>query len=120
MGQKHNTRLIFDPTYPEIEFKAFNYDKTWIDFYGNVKEPVPPNASEPCGKPVNLGSFVDSDHAEEKSTRRSRTGYLLYLNNSLITWFSKRQPTVECSVFGGEFVAMKHVMENLGGLRYKL
>ena len=63
---------------------------------------------------------MDSDRAGEKSTRRSRTGYLIYMNNALITWFSKRQPTVECSVFGAEFVAMKHVMEALRGLRYKL
>ena len=37
-----------------------------------------------------------------------------------IVWFSKRQPTVETSVFGAEFVAMKNGMETLRGLRYKL
>ena len=81
---------------------------------------MPPNAPEPHGKPVNLRNFIDSDHAGEKSTRRSITVYLIYLNKSLSTWFSKRQPTVECSVFGAEFVATKHVMEDLRGLRYKL
>ena len=35
-------------------------------------------------------------------------------------WKSKKQPTVETSVFGDKFVAMKHGMENLHGLRYKL
>ena len=33
---------------------------------------------------------------------------------------SKKQPTIETSVFGAEFVAMKHGMETLCGLRYKL
>jgi hypothetical protein len=35
-------------------------------------------------------------------------------------WFSKRQPTVESSVFGAEFVAMKNGIETCCGLRYKL
>ena len=33
---------------------------------------------------------------------------------------SKRQPTVESSVFGAEFVAMKQGVETLRGIRYKL
>jgi hypothetical protein len=37
-----------------------------------------------------------------------------------IVWFSKRQPTVESSVFGAEFVAMKNGIETTQGLRYKL
>ena len=53
-------------------------------------------------------------------TRRSRTGFLIYVNNALIDWLSKKQPTIETSVFGAEFVAMKHVVEKLRGLRYKL
>ena len=37
-----------------------------------------------------------------------------------ITWFSKKQSTIETSVFGAEFVAMKQGIETLRGLRYKL
>ena len=39
---------------------------------------------------------------------------------ALITRFSKKQMTVESSVFGAEFVAMKHCVEELRALRYKL
>ncbi len=39
---------------------------------------------------------------------------------ALIIWLSKRQPTIETSVFGDEFVAMKHGIKMLRGLRYKL
>jgi hypothetical protein len=39
---------------------------------------------------------------------------------SPIVWFSKRHPTVESSVFGAEFVAMKNGIESCLGLRYKL
>jgi hypothetical protein len=37
-----------------------------------------------------------------------------------IVWFSIRQPTVESSVLGAEFVAMKNGIETTRGLRYKL
>ena len=35
-------------------------------------------------------------------------------------WKSKKQPTIETSVFGAKFVAMKHDMDTLQDLRYKL
>ena len=38
---------------------------------------------------------------------------------ALIDWVSKKQPTIETSVFGAEFVAMKHGTEKLRGQRYK-
>jgi hypothetical protein len=34
-------------------------------------------------------------------------------------WHSKKQATIATSVFGAKFVAMKHGMEALRGLRYK-
>ncbi len=64
--------------------------------------------------------MVDSDHAGDKLTRRYCTGFLIFCNMALISWLSKQQPTIETSVFGAEFVAMKHSIETLRGLRYKL
>jgi hypothetical protein len=49
--------------------------------------------------------------------RRSRTGFVIYLNMAPIVWFSKRQHTVESSVFGAECVAMKYGIETTRGLR---
>jgi hypothetical protein len=46
--------------------------------------------------------------------------FVIYLNMAPIVWFSKRHPTVESSVFGAEFVAMKNGIETYRGLRYKL
>jgi hypothetical protein len=63
---------------------------------------------------------VDSDHAGDKRTRWSRWGFLIYLNMLPITWFSKKQATIETSMFGAEFVAIKQGMETLCGIRYKL
>ena len=116
---KHNTRLVFDPTYPDINLDSFpTYD--WTEFYGDVTEAIPTDMPKPLGKEVDLRMMVDSDHAGDKLTRRSRTGFLIYCNMALIVWLSKRQPTIETSVFGAEFFAMKHGIETLRGLRYKL
>ena len=64
--------------------------------------------------------FVDSDHAGDKVTRRSRTGFMIFMNMAMINWCSKKQSTIEGAVFGAEFVAMKHGVETLRGIRYKL
>ena len=92
----------------------------WTAFYGDVEEALPPNAPKPLGKEVELRGFVDSDHAGDKRTRRSRTGFLIFMNMALINWCSKKQTTVECAVFGAEFVAMRSLIESLRGIRYKL
>ena len=44
----------------------------------------------------------------------------MLLNSALIQWVLKRQPTIETSVFRAEFVAMKHGVDTLRGIRYKL
>jgi hypothetical protein len=119
LGNHHNTRLIFDPTYPTIDYASFPQCE-WKEFYPDAEEPIPLDAPEARGRPVDVRMFVDSDHASDKSIRRSRTGVLIFCNNALIDWISKRQPTVETSVFGAEFVAMKYGMEKLRALRYKL
>jgi hypothetical protein len=47
---------------------------------GDAKEAITPNAPVTRGKAIDLHLFVDSDHAGEHFTRRSRTGFVIYLN----------------------------------------
>ena len=65
-------------------------------------------------------SCVDSDHAGDSVTQRSRTGFIIKLNSAPIYWMSKKQSGVETSSFGSEFIAMKQCCEYIRGLRYKL
>jgi hypothetical protein len=76
--------------------------------YGDAKEMIPSDDPVPHGKEVYLRLFVDSYHAGEQFTRCLRNGSVIYLNMAPIVWFYKRHPTVESSVFGAEFVAMKN------------
>ena len=92
----------------------------WKTFYASAKEAIPGNVPEPRGKGVDLRLYVDSDHAGDTVTRRSRSGIFIFMNMALVSWHSKKQSTIEASVFGAEFVAMKVAMEVMCGLRYKL
>jgi hypothetical protein len=92
----------------------------WTEMYPHAAEQIPLNAPEARGKPVELRAYIDADHAGDKLTRRSRTGVLIYVQQALIMWYSKRQNSVETSTFGSEFVALKTGVEMIQGLRYKL
>ena len=110
-------KLVFDASYVEHENEPAC---DWKDAYGDVKELIPSDLPEPRGKPVQTTMFVDSDHAGDAISRRSRTGLLIFCDSSPIVWLSRKAGSIETSSFGSEFAAMKTGIEILEGLRYKL
>ncbi len=90
---KHNSRLIFDLTYPDIDQTAFPSFE-WTEFYGDVEEAIPPDMPTPLGKDIDLCMMVDSDHVGETRTRRSHTGFIIFCNLAPIIWLSKQQVTI--------------------------
>ena len=62
---------------------------------------------EPHGQVFVMREKVDTDHAGDTVTRRSRTGFIIYLNFAVIYWMSKKQNSFESSSFGSEFIGMK-------------
>ena len=117
---RHNAVMVFDPTEPEIDETQFSREDWSATPYGACTEDVPPNAPEPRGVGFIMRAFVDSDHAGDLATRRSRTCFMIFLNSALIYWYSKKQGSCETSSFGSEFIAMKSCCEYVRGLRYKL
>ncbi len=83
LGLHHNSRLCMDPTYPDIDDEQFPV-MDWKEFYSKVTEPILPNALMPLGKPVDVRMFVDSNHAGDKQTRQSHSGFLIYVNTALV------------------------------------
>ena len=113
----HNAELVFDPSYPEIDQSLFQPQDWSSTVYGDkLEEDLPPNMPKPLGNAMKMTAYVDSDHAGDCLTRRSRTGFLVYLNCALIYWLSKKQTSIETSSFGSEFVAMKQCTEYVRGL----
>ena len=46
VGQKYNSRLVYDSTYPEIDHSVFK-KCDWLEFYRDAKEPIPVNVPQP-------------------------------------------------------------------------
>lgn len=115
-------RITFDPSYPDIDERLFSGidKKQWEDFYPDAREDLPLDAPPPRGKHVIIQCWVDADHAGNLMTRRSHTGILIYVNNTPIIWYSKRQNTVESASFGSEFIALRIATEQIKAIRYKL
>ena len=64
--------------------------------------------------------YVDAENDGDLETRRSRMGFVVFLNCALIYWLSKKQGSLETSTFGNKFCTIKVAMEYFCGLRYKL
>eukprot|EP00978_Attheya_sp_CCMP212_P014980 scaffold38463_cov27-Attheya_sp.AAC.2 len=113
------SKCVFDastiPSFGDI-FKPVE----WDEFYPDAKEDIPHNMPDPCGNEVTLNCFVDAAHAGNQVTRRSHTVILIFLNRTSVSWFSKKQNTVESSTFGSEFVAMNTAAEQFMALHYTL
>jgi len=122
LKKKPKLSLYFDPTLPNIDPTIFNdIDATeFAEYYRDAKEEIPSRMPQPRGQPITMTAYVDASHAANKKTRRSHTGYLIFVNRAPIIWYSKRQSTVESSTFGSEFIAMKTCVEHIMALRYKL
>ena len=116
----HNTKMVFDRSEPTIDEELFE-KQDWSNYvYATddtvLKEALTGNMPEPQGKGVLMSACIDADHTGESVTRRSRNSFLIYLNSSLIYCQSKKQTSVETSIFGSEFMAMKHCTKYIRGL----
>jgi hypothetical protein len=97
-----------------------NDSPDWSEFYPDTKENIPYDRPEPKGRLCSITCYVDADHARDQVTRRSVTGILLLLNNTPVSWISKRQKTVETSTYGSEMAASRIAVEMIISLRYML
>ena len=104
VGQRYNSRLVYDPSYPEIDHNIFK-KCDWSEIYRDAKEAISMSAPECWGKGIDINMSVDSDHGGDKVSCISRSDFLIY-NTALVLWFSKTHSTVETSVFGTQFVSI--------------
>lgn len=115
-----DSRIVFDDHYPCIDESRFMVQHDWTDYYTDCVEELPPKMPIARGRSVKISCYVDANHAGNLITRRSQTGFVIFVNNAPIIWFSKKQNTIESSTFGSEFVAQRTAFEVIKALRYKL
>ena len=56
------SKIVADPEYRDWSHKAWTQAQ-WKEFYPNATEPIPDNAPEARGKPVQTNLFCDATHA---------------------------------------------------------
>ena len=115
-------KLVYNLTVPDYDMSKFKKMDWASSEFGHVqgKEVLFGNMPEPQGQGFTISAKVNADHSSDTITRRSCTGFIVYLNLTLVYWFSKKQNSVELSSFGSEFCAIKLCCEYLQGLQYKL
>ncbi|XP_024179023.1 uncharacterized mitochondrial protein AtMg00810-like [Rosa chinensis] len=62
----------------------------------------------PQRQPVTLSTYSNADWAGCPITRRSTSGYLVYLGSNLISWYYKKQPTIARSSVESEYHFLAH------------
>ncbi|GJZ55884.1 ribonuclease H-like domain-containing protein [Tanacetum coccineum] len=65
----------------------------------------------------DLVAYSDADWAGCPTTRRSTLGYCVFLSNNLISWSSKRQPTLSCSSAEAKYRGVANVVAETCWLR---
>jgi hypothetical protein len=74
-------------------------------------EELLPGMPQAKGKGEHFTMYVDAHHASDQETRRSVTGFILFINNTPVKWYSKRQNTIETSTYGAKLVALRIAVE---------
>ena len=113
--------LYMSPELPQIDYGDFRTNKeNFSEIYRDAKEQLSHRMPVPRGQSVMMTASVDASHAANKMTRRSHSGYVLFLNRAPIVMYSKRQQNVETSAFLDDFIALKVCLEAIENLQYKL
>ncbi|XP_050102735.1 uncharacterized mitochondrial protein AtMg00810-like [Malus sylvestris] len=64
-----------------------------------------------------ITAFSDADWAADLNTRRSITGYVVYLGNNPVSWQSKKQCSVSRSSTEAEYKALAHTAADVAWIR---
>lgn len=62
---------------------------------------------------TNLVAYSDADWAGCPDIRRSNSGYCMYIGSNLVSWSSKRQPTVSRSSAEAEYKGVANTVAEL-------
>ena len=80
---RNDTEVVYDLSEPVINMEEFPREDWTDSVYATggavLSEPVPSDAPEARGAGFVMRLYVDADHDGDCVTRRSRTGFLVYV-----------------------------------------
>ena len=90
MKNKPKLAIYFDPRFPSIYSTSLSGSSAeeFREQYRYATEELPKYMTEPRGKLVNITTFVDASYASDKRTRRSHTGYVIFVKRAPIEFYS--------------------------------
>ena len=98
----HNQNdLAFDTCYQDVTYDQDTESKIRVmkDLYVDAVGELPPNAPKPRGQSININCFVDYDQANDRVTRCSQTGIILYFNRAPIILYYRQKNNLKSSTF---------------------
>ena len=90
------------------------------DLYLDAMEEMDTRLPKSLFEEMVITTFVDSDHAHNKITRRSVMGLLIFVGKMLVCFLCKRQGAVEMSTYSAKFCTMQTAVEEVMSIQYML
>jgi hypothetical protein len=113
-------KIVINSLYRDnSKFVSKDYEN-WKELYPDASEEMPFNMPEPYGKKVRISCYVDANLAHDTMTRQSVTAILVFINNTPMRWYWKRQKTVKTSTYGSKLVAARIATDTIIEIRYIL
>ena len=124
LKKNKNRRIVIDSRDPIITGGKDSLEKDFTEIfreaYPDAAEEIDAKIPVPLIDELEVTTFVDSDHAHDRVTRRSITGILILVGRTPVFFSSKRQGAIETSTYGAEFCAMRTAVEEVQSVRYML
>jgi hypothetical protein len=78
-----------------------------------VEEIIPYDCPTAKGHPVVITTYVDANLCHDMLTERAVTGVLHLVNQTILDYYTKKQPKVESATYGSEFMAGQTATEQI-------
>jgi hypothetical protein len=122
--KRPNRRVVVHSWEPIYEGGQDSLDMDYTmelgDLYPEAHEEIGTNAPVPLVKEKEITVFVGPDHAHDQAIRKFITGIVIFVGQTPVFYFSKRQGAISTSTYGAEFCVMKTAVKELIAVCYML
>jgi hypothetical protein len=100
-------RIIVDTSFPNHSIYLTDDHTKWREFYSDAEEEIPSNLPTSKGAKGRMTVYMYAYHTYDLVIRKSIMVDLIVRKSKHFQWISKRQTTVETSIYGSDLVTSK-------------